>query len=461
MKRVLFALSSLLLLTLSAAAKPNILWVYVDDMNDWFSCYGETLIETPNLDALAAKGVRFTRAYAPAPVCSATRSAVMTGCMQTTGGFHNHRTEIKKDLPEGFVTIPQLFREAGYSTFNNRKTDYNFKFDPAELYSPELAKIVKTNSYEWMSQLKDMPFFGQLQFWGGKVGGEAGGKFPAKSRVDQAKVAVPPQYPDTPVFRNAIARHLEQTKLMDEELGKLVSALKEHGLWDNTIIFFFTDHGYQLPRAKQFLFEEGVRVPLVVANLPERKAEVRSDLVNLIDLGPSSLQLCDIKVPDYMEGRAVLAKDYQARDYTVVARDRLDYTIDRIRAVISPRFKYIKNFHPERPLTSPNYRDGYASFKELHKLHQAGELTPLQEQIFFEPKPEEELYDLKADPNELKNLAKDPAHAETLAQHRQWLAKWIKETGDLGQKPESDEELKAQLKRWKKRAVAPEFDRVR
>ena len=446
-----------------AQEKPNILWIYVDDMNDWFGCYDHPLVKTPHVDALAKNGVLFRRAYVPAPVCSAGRSAIITGCMQTTTGTHQHRTFVKKPLPEKYVTIPELFRANGYATFNNRKTDYNFDFDHDALYSPELKKA-NTKNYNWMAKLKGKPFFGQLQFAGGKVGGEAGARYPAKSSFKDEAVTVPPQYPDTPVFRNGIARHLEQTQMLDNEVGRVVAALKEHGLYENTVIVFFTDHGYQLPRAKQFVYEEGIRVPLIIANLGKRVLEVpaeRTDLVSCIDLGPTSLHLAGIPVPDHMQGQPLLADDYKHKQFVVAARDRLDFTVDRMRAVVTERFKYIKNFHSDRPLTTSNYRDGYATFRELRKLRDEKKLSALHERIYFQAKQAEELYDLQSDPNELNNLAEAPKFAEQLQQHRVLLAEWITKSGDLGGQPESDEELRAQIKRWKDKATAPEFDRVR
>lgn len=447
-----------------AQEKPNILWIYVEDMNDWFGCYGHDLVKTPNVDALAKDGVRFERAYVPAPVCSATRSAIITGCMQTTTGTHQHRTFVKKPLAEKYVTIPELFRENGYLTFNNRKTDYNFIFDHDVLYTPKLKKLVNTKNYEWMAQLTGQPFFGQLQFVGGKVGGEAGARYPANSSIPEDTVHVPPQYPDTPVFRNGIARHLEQIQMIDKQVGKLVKALKENNLFDNTIIFFFTDHGYQLPRAKQFVYEEGIRVPLIIANLGNRDVmvpSVRNDLVSGIDLGPTSLQLAGIETPDHMEGQPLLAKDYQPKEFVIAARDRLDFTVDRMRAVVTKRFKYIKNYFPERPLLTSNYRDGYATFQELKRLKKDGKLSELHQRIYFADKPTEELYDLVSDPDELNNLATDPKFLRPLQRHRKLLEDWMAKTGDQGGKPESDEELRAQIERWKEKATAPEFDRVR
>ena len=207
-------------LPLVGASKPNVLWIYVDDMSDWMGCYGDKTVPTPNIDLLAAEGTRFERAYMPAPVCSSTRSALITGQMQTSLGLHHHRTMIKKPLPKKIRTLPAHFRRAGYMTFNEAKDDYNFDQPRFHLYSHEFGtKAHFFGNLQWMSELKGKPFFGQIQLKGGKVGGEAGSKYPSKSRVDPSKVEVPPFYPDTPVFRNAIARHYEQVAVVDAEVG--------------------------------------------------------------------------------------------------------------------------------------------------------------------------------------------------------------------------------------------------
>ena len=189
--------------------------------------------------------------------------------MQTSHGLHQHRTMIKEPLPEHLHTVPELFREAGYLTFNEAKDDYNFLRDREKMYSPEFQRPgfkshLKGQDVSWLEQLQGQKFFGQIQLSGGKFEGETGSKYPAPSRVAESHVNVPPQYPDDPVFRNAIARHYEQIAETDAQVGAIVEALHEFDLWENTAVFFFTDHGCPLPRSKQFLYEDGTKVPLII-----------------------------------------------------------------------------------------------------------------------------------------------------------------------------------------------------
>lgn len=444
---------------------PNILWIYVDDMSDWLGCYGYEKAETPNVDQLAREGVRFERAFIPAPVCSATRSALITGTMQTSFGLHHHRTMIKKPLPDSLKTVPELFREAGYITFNEEKEDYNFLRDRDLLYSPEFKRPgvrghIKAEHLTCLEQLKGKKFFGQLQLKGGKYEGETGGKYPMPSRIAAEDVDVPPYYPDTPVFRNAIARHYEQIAHMDDQVGAIVEALKRYDLWDTTAIFFFSDHGAPLPRAKQFLYEDGVKVPLIV-RWPKKlgKGTVRDDLVSGIDIPATSLALANLPIPDYMEGQDVFADNYTARDFVISARDRCGIAVDRIRSVRTDQFRYIKNFQTDRALYQPQYRDGYATFKDMRARREAGELTPLQAAYLDHLKrPEDELYHLESDPHQIHNLAADPAYGEELKRHRGILEQWIEETDDKGQYPESRENLKAVFKQAKGKVASPEYD---
>jgi arylsulfatase A-like enzyme len=451
---------------------PNILWIYVDDMSDWLGCYGDSTVATPHIDQLAKAGVQFNRAYMPAPVCSATRSALITGTMQTSHGLHHHRTMVKKPLPEGLTTIPQLFREAGYITFNEQKTDYNFTYKYDDLFSPEFKrpneKAVRSHlvghDLTWLEQLKGKQFFGQIQLSGGKYQGEAGNKYPVSSRVSERAVTVPPQYPDTAVMRNAIARHYEQIAFCDTQVGAIVEALKTYELWDNTVVFFFTDHGCPLPRAKQFLYDEGTKVPLIV-HWPEglqqltKHGSLRTDLVSGIDITVSSLALAGIDVPEFMEGNNLFADDYQGREYVISAKDRMGIAIDHVRAVRSEQFVYIRNYHTDRPLYQAGYRDGYASFIHLRQLYEANELTPLQASYHDVSKRQvEELYDLSKDPHQLNNLAANPEYASILKQHRQQLAAWEDATDDKGRLPASRAELKKVYDKAPDKCVNPEYD---
>ena len=466
-------LLSLLGSHVGAGERPNILWIYLEDVSGWFGCYGETLIETPNIDALAESGIRFNRFYTPAGVCSATRSAIVTGMWQTSIGAHNHRScrpsfrgqQMGKFdeniLPREVIPLPRRFREAGYYTFNEGgKDDYNFSYDLAEFYDyvPRKrgwgpAALVAGDC--WKGKRKGQPFFGQVQLGGGKLGGRA------KRIVDRSKVPVPPYYPDVPEVREEIAHHYDCLLKTDEQVGEVIAALKRDGHYENTLIFLFSDHGYKLHRHKQFLYEGGIHMPCIVAGPGVPSGKVRDDLVSGIDVSAASLAAAKIKVPAAMQGRDFLAKNYQPRQYVIAARDRCDYTIEKIRAVVTPRFKYLRNYLTDRPYMQPSYKDGWDVSKKFRAMMANGEMNETQLVFFSQDRVPEELYDLANDPHEIHNLASDPKFAAELKRHRRLLADWIEETGDKGQAPESDIGLLCVLKRWGDKCVNPEYDKVR
>ncbi len=453
--------------------RPNVLWIYLEDVSGWFSCYGEKLIETPNIDALAAHGVRFDRFYTPAGVCSATRSAVITGIMQTSIGAEHHRSSraafrgqsMGPDydanyLPKDVKTIPELFRAAGYYTFNEGggKDDFNFVWDPAELYDHRGKRWNfkgAKNGSEWTGRAEGQPFFGQIQLAGGKLGDRV------PKRVDRAAVPVPPYYPDIPLVREDIAHHYDCVLETDRHVGQIVAALRRDKLLDNTLIILFSDHGYRLHRHKQFLYEGGIHMPLIVAGPGIPSGKVRDDLIAGVDIGPTSLALAGLPVPQVMEGRNFFAEQRRPREFVVAARDRCDFTIERIRAVVTPRFKYLRNYLTDRPYMQPSYKDPWPVTQKFREMMANGEMNETQ-LIFFGPhKPAEELYDLTNDPHEIHNLAGDPKFAEQLRRRRKILADWIQQTGDHGQQVESDAGLLAAMKRWGDKCVNPEYDRVR
>jgi arylsulfatase A-like enzyme len=429
------------------------------------SCYGDTLIQTPNIDALAASGTRFTRAYMPAGVCSPTRSAIITGMHQTTIGAHQHYSSfeewrgIKMDEWDpnylGVRTIPEIMRLARYYTFNKGKLHYNFVYDIKQLYDSQVGKMnfqgAKGDAC-WNGNKTKQPFFGQIQMTGGKTR--------TKKIVDRSAVKVPPYYPDCAEIRQAIAHHYDTILDLDAAVGRIIAALKRDGAYDNTVIVFFSDHGMSLMRHKQFLYEGGIRVPCIIAGPGIPKGEVRSDIISGIDISATTLALAGITIPSHMHGRDIFAASYH-RDHFVAARDRCDYTIDRIRAVVTQRYKYIRNFMTDRPLLQPQYRDGRPEMKAIRRLFAAGKLNAVQAAVAGPDRPAEELYDLKADLDETVNLVHDPKHAQTLGEMRTRLSRWIVETDDQGRFPESDAALKAALKRWGKKAVNKEYDRVR
>jgi arylsulfatase A-like enzyme len=453
-----------------ANEKPNILWIYVDDMSDWMGCYGYPLAETPNIDALARDGIRFEQAFMPSPVCSTTRSALITGAMQTTNSLHQHRTMIKEPLPDFILTVPELFRKAGYVTFNEAKEDYNFLRDRDRMYSPEFERPkgvrghIDARHLSCLKQLKGKKFFGQLQLKGGKYEGETGAKYPMPSRVKASEVKVPPYYPDTPLIRNAIARHYEQVAVTDKLVGSIIETLKTNGLLENTAVFFFTDHGCPLPRAKQFLYEDGTKVPLIILwpagqDRLDAKGKVRNELVNGIDISATSLALAGIKIPDDMEAEDLFADSFNGRGFVVSARDRCGIAVDRIRAIRTGEFRYIRNYQTDRALYQSQYRDKHASLIELRKLNEAGKLSPLQASYHdATQRPKEELYQLSKDPDQLVNLATNPEFQSILEKHRRHLEDWENSTDDKGRQPESRENLEAVYKTAKGKVAVPEFD---
>jgi arylsulfatase A-like enzyme len=441
-----FTLSAALLHASEPAPRPNIVWIIVDDMSANFSCYGEKLIQTPNVDRLAREGIRFSKAFVTAPVCSPCRSALITGCYQTTIGAHHHRSgrgELKITLPENVAPIPLLFQQAGYytcigghdATDNNLgKTDYNFEWN---------RKMYDGN--DWSARKRGQSFFMQVQLHGGKFRGNQPNRNwqnrvarELGSNTKSDDVMLPPYYPRDPVLLQDWADYLDCCRYTDKQVGDVLSRLEKEKLLDDTVIFFMTDHGISHGRGKQFLYDEGIHVPFIVRGPGIGAGILRDDLIEHIDLAATSLALAGIGIPDWMQGRNVLAQDYVERRAVFAARDRCDETMDRVRSVRTERFKYIRNYLPDRPLLQPNrYKDGKAIIKRLRELHSAGKLDDLPDSLLFASRrPNEELYDLSIDPYELNNLATSPHHQTTLQAMRTQLAQWEASTVDKGREAE-------------------------
>lgn len=473
---VLLVLTTILLLTAcenqpKETLKPNILWIYLEDTSPLLGCYGTTIIATPNIDKLAKKGTLYTNAIMPAPVCSASRSSIITGVMSTTLGLHNHhssRTEAAAiHLPKTIKTIPELFKKAGYFTFNNGKDDYNFHYDRKDLYSQPYKMhplYGKSGTHLPLETLiNKTPFFGQIQLKGGKEIFASTFKEKVKSRVDRSKIVLPPYLPDHPAIIEEYANHLDAIQLTDERVGDIMTQLTENGLLDNTIVFFFSDHGMRMTRHKQFLYEGGINVPLIITDFrktPALKAgTTNQDLISGIDLGVSSLALADIPIPNYMEGENIFDTANPAREYVISTRDRCDFTIDRIRSVRTKEYKYIRNFMTDRPYTQTTYMDvDKVEFVEVMKtLYETNQLNEAQSRFFSNDRPSEELYDLKNDPYELHDLAADPNYQVALTKHADILNQWITATDDKGQYPETTGGLKLMLGIWGKHADNPEY----
>lgn len=457
------------------AEKPNVLWIYIEDMNPGLGCYGDTTVETPQMDALAKQGVCFERCFVTAGVCSPTRSAIITGRMQTTIGAHNHNSAYNKDtpihLPEYLQgnTLPELFRRNGYATFNQGKDHYNFTFNRNELYSQKkLGNDDKNVRAPWRS-LPDpsQPFFGQIQVSGGKYifFPKQMERVNKKTTLDLAAKTLPPYYPTDPVILKHWAMHYDAIQLTDERVGQIISDLKADGLLDNTIVFCFSDHGCCMPRHKQFCYEGSLHVPLIVIapdHLQKWTAgSRRSDLVSSLDISATSLSLAEIDLPDWYDGMDLFADGFH-RDHVIAAKDRMDFTIDRVRSLrTSDNIKYIRNFFTDRPYMQLNYRHGREYMVRMDELFLAGQLTDVQARFWSNYRPAEELYDLNKDPFEINNLAGDPAYLDQLEKSRATLNQWIKATDDKGQYPEDVANLRFTFERWGDKCINPEYDQFR
>jgi arylsulfatase A-like enzyme len=454
---------------------PNILWIYLEDTSPLLGSYGTTLIETPNIDKLASQGTLYTNTIMPVPVCSPVRSSIITGVMATTTGTHNHHSsrtpESAIHLPEHIKTIPEVFIKAGYFTFNNGKDDYNFAYNRSNLYSQETLEHPlygkKGVDISYSKMAKNQPFFGQIQMSGGKEIFKANFKENVLTPMDRSQIELPPYLPNHPAIVEEYANHLDAIQVTDKKVGDIMEALEVNNLLENTIVFFFSDHGMRLTRHKQFLYDGGLKVPLIIADFRKDKAievgAVNEDLVSGLDLGTSSLALAEIPIPDYMEGKNMFDTVSPSREYVISTRDRCDFTIDRIRSVRSKEFKYIRNFMTDRPYLQPTYMDvqGVEFVTVMKQLHDDGKLNEAQDKFLSDIRPSEELYDIVNDPFEINNLAEDPEYSETLARYAGVLEKWIADTDDKGQYPENKEGLKLMLGIWGDYAVNPEYEILR
>ena len=444
MKFFLPLLTLLLAASAPAATRPNILWLVAEDMGPALGCYGQKEVSTPNLDRLASEGIRYTRVYTTAPVCSASRSAFMTGMYQITIGAQNHRSHRDDGfaLPEGVRPIPLWMRDAGYFTANlvslppefgfkgTGKTDWNFT-EPQKPF----------DSKSWDDLKSHQPFFAQINFQ------ETHRTYHAPKHADPAKVEIPPYYPDHPITREDYAQYLDAATELDRKVGLILAQLEKDGLAGNTLVLFQSDHGESMVRGKQFCYEEGLHIPLIVRWPQQLKAGQVSDrMVAAIDFAPTFLSVAGAPIPPKMEGRVFLGeKAAPPRDLVFGARDRCDETVFRFRTVRDERYRYIHNFTPERPFLQPNaYKEKqYPVWTLLPKLNAEGKLTPAQAALCAPTMPPEELYDLQADPHEIKNLAHDPAHAETLKRLRAAVDQWIADTHDQGAQLEPEDVVKA------------------
>ncbi|MFH1266400.1 MAG: sulfatase, partial [Planctomycetota bacterium] len=417
--------------------RPNILWITCEDMSPNLGCYGDAYAVTPNLDGLAARGVRYTHVFSHAGVCAPSRSGLITGMYPTSLGSHHMRCTTT--LP-GFVKcFPEYLREAGYFSTNQSKTDYNFPVPPNAWDVPGGAKA------HWRNREAGQPFFSVFNL---TITHESRirAKY-EKLEHDPNEAVLPPYLPDTPLVRRDWARYHDLITQMDAQAGDILRQLEEDGLAGETIVFFFSDHGVGLPRAKQWIYDAGTHVPLVVY-FPEKyrylaPAEPGSAidrLVGFVDIGPSVLSLVGLEVPEHVQGVPFLGPEAgEPREYLYGVRDRMDERCDMNRTVRDRRHKYHRNYFPSRPFAPwLDYMEKLATMQEWRRLKAEGKLSGVQAFFMRETKPVEELYDIQADPNEQVNLADSPDHQEALARMRTAHFDWVRQTLDLGLLPEQE-----------------------
>ena len=435
----------------ASSKQPNIIWLVAEDQSpQWFPMYGDSTIALPNLQSLSEDAVIFDNAYSPVPVCAPARSAIITGMYPTTLGTHNMRTyaawrgednepsigipNYSPVVPQGVKMFTEYLREEGYYCANGPKEDYNFE-------KTDGAWDESSPNRHWRKRGDKQPFFAvfnfsvchESQIW--NRGNDS-------LFVSPDKVVVPPYLPDNEVVRHDLAVNYSNLKRLDEQIGLIISELKEDGLYEDSYIFFYGDHGGPFPRHKRALYETGTKVPMVIKFPNQKEAGTRDDrFLSFIDLAPSVLSLAGIEPPKVMQGVAQFG-EYEVKtkpNHVYFTSDRFDEKYDRLRAIRSENFKYIYSYDTTiSHAMEVSYREQMPMMQNLRELY-AKEALNKEQALWLQPsKPQEELYDLNKDPFELNNLASNPAYQDSLNSLRKLLKTWIRETKDLGKYPEKE-----------------------
>lgn len=429
--------------TLSKEAPLNLVWITLEDVSPRFGCYGDPVARTPHIDRLAAEGVLYERAFSTAPVCAPSRCSVITGMFAASIGGHHMRTRQRHPAYEGqtpaYEPVPpahvkcftEALRAGGYYCTNNSKTDYQF-FQPFTAWDECGVKA------HWRHRSAGQPFFAVFNF----EGSHESGMWPNPSvplKTDPRTVVFPPYLPDTPVVREALSRHYDNLERVDAEVGRVLRELEEDGLADRTLVILWSDHGEGLPRGKRWLYDTGIRVPLIVRHPDRARAGERDErLVSMVDLGPTVLSVLGFDIPPHLQGVPFLGGAARPRSYVHATSDRFDDYHSHVRAVRSGRYKYLRNFNADEPRFQWNhYLNEHPIQKEIIRLMREDRLPEACGFFAETRRPHEELYDCLEDPWETRNLAADPAQAGVLEEMRAELKHWQQSVGDLGDIPEA------------------------
>lgn len=443
-----------------AAEKPNILWITAEDMSPTLGCYGDKYATTPNLDRLAKESVVYTNAFASAPVCSPSRSCLITGMNPVSMGTDQMRSSFP--LPLGVHGFPSFLRKAGFYTTNNVKTDYN-NGDALRVTRESWDDSSSTAHWRNADRKNGQPFFAvfndmvshqsRTMVWPYHTFRElVQSKLSAAEIHDPQKAPVPPYYPDTPVVRKTIARFYDCVTVMDHNVGRILSELKEDGLAGNTIVFFFSDHGSGMPRHKRLLLDSGMKVAMMVRFpkkyqhlAPARPGEKLDRLVSFVDFPPTVLSLLGIEAPAYMQGQAFLGKEAKKpeREFVYGARDRVDEAFECARSIRSKKYLYIRNYMPHLSYNQPSVFSDLSEIRpEITRMaaENPESMTPAQLAYAGPTKPAEEFYDCESDPLNLHNLVGQnltDTESRELERHRSAFRKTRKKILDVGALPES------------------------
>lgn len=424
---------------------PNILWITSEDNSAYFlGCYGNDYATTPNLDRLSSEGFQYTRAYAPSPVCHPSRNSILTGVYAASNGNENMASNYPTS--DHIHSYAEVLRSTGYYCTNNSKTSYNSGSFTNDIWDESSSRA------HYLNRPEGKPFFAVFNLFSSHESSNHRYTQSADLRHNPDKIEIAPYHPDSPPVRHDWAQYYDRVENMDTEVGMLLQELEDFGLAENTIVFYFSDHGGVLPRSKRFCDETGTHVPLII-RIPEkykhlypaaRPGEKVDRLVNFVDLAPSLYSMLGLPIPDYIQGSAFLGKQKTADpEYTFMTRQRMDERFDNVRAVRDKKFRYIRNYMPHRiTMQHVDYLYLQPSARAWQEAFQEGRTNETQSRYFLH-KPVEELYDTEKDYWEVHNLADDPAYADVLNRMRGMLDEWRLEIRDGGVIPETEYEALA------------------
>jgi len=421
----------------------NILWLVTEDMGQYLPSFGDNTVLTPNLNRLAAEGIKYPNVFSPSGVCAPSRAAISTGMYPSSIGANHMRTTSYTEvtgLPK-YEAIPppevkmfsELLRKQGYYCTNNAKNDYQFK-------APVTSWDQNGKKAHWKNRAQGQPFFSIFNF---NVTHESGLFEPYERAIaipENIEFSIPPYLPDTRTVRRDLWKMYNNIALMDQQIGKVLKELEEGGLLENTIVFFYSDHGGPLPRQKRLVYDSGLKVPMIIRFPNKINAGTQDDqLISFVDFAPTVLALSGQVPPNYLQGQTFIEKKQIKRKYIHAASDRFDGFTDVIRAVRDRRFKYIRNYRTEQGYYLPvSYREQIPTMKELIKLRDEGSLNEVQSQWFREKKPKEELFDCLKDPHEINNLANQTKYQNKLIELRSEMDRWLNEIDDQPNLPERE-----------------------